>query len=264
MAILKPGAQLGVLADRPQALVGLLGEDAVRRMEQVGVGPLAAPAYPAPDLVQLAQAEQVGPVDDERVDRGHVDPRLNDGRAHQHVVATLPEVEHHGLEAALVHLAVGDRHPGLGDHGADVAGDPVDVRHAVVHVEGLPLAQHLAAERLADRRGIVLPDVGEDRPPVGRRRVDHGEVADARQRHLQRARDGAGGERQHVDALGHALDGLLVGHPEALFLVDHQDPELLELDVLGQQAVRADDHVDAPVGQSLHDLALLRPARGNG
>ena len=34
-------------------------------------------------------------------------------------------------------------------------------------------------------------------------------------------------------------------------------PEVLELHVLGQQAVGADDHVDAPVGQSLHDLALL-------
>ena len=34
-------------------------------------------------------------------------------------------------------------------------------------------------------------------------------------------------------------------------------PSVLELHVLGQQAVRADDDVDAPVGQALHDLALL-------
>ena len=220
---LEARAQLGVLADGAQALVGLLGEDPVRRVEQVGVGPLAAPAHPAPDLVQLTQPEQVGPVHDQRVDRGHVDPRLNDGRADEHVVPPLPEVEHHRLEAPLVHLAVRHRHPGLGHHGADVAGDPVDVRHPVVDVEGLPFAQHLAPQRLADGRGIVLPDVGEDRPPVGGRGVDHGEVADAGQRHLQRARDRAGRQRQHVDALGHALDGLLVRHPEALLLVDHQE-----------------------------------------
>ena len=84
------------------------------------------------------------------------------------------------------------------------------------------------------------------------------------QRHLQRARDGAGRQREHVDALGHALHGLLVRHPEALLLVDHQEAEVLELHVLGQQAVGADDDVDAPVGQPLHDLRAAGPATGTG
>ena len=127
----------------------------------------------------------------------------------------------------------------------------------LVHVEGLPLPQQLAPQRLAHRRGIVLPDIGENGAAVRRRRVDHGEVADAGQRHLQGARDRAGREGQHVDALGHALHGLLVRHSEALLLVDHQEPELLELHVLGQEAVGADDDVDAPVGQALHDGTLL-------
>ena len=111
-----------MLADRLQSLVGLFGQDAVGRVEEVGIGPLAAAAHPPPDLVQLAQPEQVGAVDDERVDRGHVDPRLNDGGADEHVVAPLPEVEHDGLEAALVHLAVGHGHPASGTMAPDVAG----------------------------------------------------------------------------------------------------------------------------------------------
>ena len=61
----------------------------------------------------------------------------------------------------------------------------------------------------------------------------------------------------HVDALGHAFHGLLVGHAEALLLVDDEETEFLELHVLGQQPVRADDHVDAPVGQALDDGPLL-------
>ena len=68
----------------------------------------------------------------------------------------------------------------------------------------------------------------------------------------------------HVDALGHAFHGLLVGDPEALLLVDDEETELLELHVLGQQPVRADDHVDAPVGQALDDLLAAGPATGSG
>ena len=37
---------------------------------------------------------------------------------------------------------------------------------------------------------------------------------------------------KHVDPFGHALHRLLVGDPEALLLVDHQQAELLELHVL--------------------------------
>ena len=53
---LEARAELGVLADGPQPLVGLLGEHPVGRVEEVGVGPLAGPADPAADLVELAQA----------------------------------------------------------------------------------------------------------------------------------------------------------------------------------------------------------------
>ncbi len=115
---LEAGAELGVVPDGPQTLVGLLGEHPVDRMEQVGVGPLPGPADPAPELVELAQAEQVGPVHHQGVDGGHVDARLDDGGAHQHVVAALPEVEHDLLQRPLVHLPVGHRHPRLGGHPA--------------------------------------------------------------------------------------------------------------------------------------------------
>jgi hypothetical protein len=65
MAILKPLTQVGRLADRAQPLVGLLGQHLVARVEQVGVGALAAAAHPAAQLVHLAEAEQVGALDDQ-------------------------------------------------------------------------------------------------------------------------------------------------------------------------------------------------------
>jgi hypothetical protein len=128
--------------------IGLLGEHPVDRMEEVGIGPLAGSAHPAPQLVELAQSQPIGAVHHQRVDRGHVDPRLDDGGAHQHVVAPLPEVEHDLLERALVHLAVGHGHPRLGGHGVDALGHRVDVLDPVVHVEDLALPQQLAPDGL--------------------------------------------------------------------------------------------------------------------
>ena len=226
MAILKPGAQLGGLADGLQPLVRLLGDGPVGREEQVGVGPLTGAADPAPQLVELAEAEQVGPVDDERVHRRHVDARLDDRRADEHVVLALPEVEHDLLERALVHLPVGDGDARLGHELADVGGDALDVLHAVVHEEHLALAQQLAADGLGHGPLVVLADVGEDRLALGRRRVEQREVADAGEAHLERARDRRGGEREHVDVGPQLLDRLLVRHAEALLLVDDEQAEV--------------------------------------
>ena len=208
--------------------------------------------------MELAETEAVGPVHDEGVDRGHVDARLDDRRAHQHVVGPVPEVEHHLLEGALVHLAVGDRDPGLGHEIAQVGGHALDVVHPVVDVEDLALAQQLAADRLGDGALVVLAHVGEDRLALRRRGRDERQVPDAGQAHLQRPRDRAGRQGQHVDAVGELLDGLLVGDPEALLLVDHEQPELLEARRPAEQAVGADHDVDRPVGQAVDDLACLR------
>ena len=189
---------------------------------------MPGPPDPAPQLVELAEPEAVGAVDDEGVHRRHVDARLDDRRAHQHVELALPEVEHDLLERPLVHLAVGHRHPGLGHQLADPAGRLLDVLHPVVHEEDLALAEQLAADRLGDRPLVVLADVGEDRLALGRRGVEQGQVADAGEAHLQRAGDGRGREGQHVDVGAQLLDRLLVGHPEALLLVDHEQAEVLE------------------------------------
>ena len=131
---LEPGTELGLLADRLQPLVRLLGDGPVGREEEVRVGPLAGATHPTPELVELAEAEAVGPVHDERVDRRHVDAALHDRGAHEHVVLVLPEVEHHPLEPALVHLPVRHRDARLGDERAHVLGHEVDVERPFVLV----------------------------------------------------------------------------------------------------------------------------------
>jgi len=69
-------------------------------------------------------------------------------------------------------------------------------------------------------------------------------VADAEQRHVQRARDRRRRKRQDVDRRAQLLEALFVHDAEPLFLVDDDQPEVRKHDVLLQQAVRADDDVD--------------------
>ena len=137
------------------------------------------------------------------------------------------------------------------------AGHRVDRLDAVVHEVDLAAALELVPHRVADHLLVEGDDVGLDRQAVARRRLDHRHVADADQRHVERARNRRRAHRQHVDLAAHLLDALLVGDAEALLLVDDQQPEIVEDHVLRQQAVRPDDDVQLAfrqVGQ--RDLLL--------
>jgi len=48
-----------------------------------------------------------------------------------------------------------------------------------------------------------------------------------------------------------------VAHAETLFFVDDNQPQVLELDVLGENAVRADDNIDFALFNPLHRFFLL-------
>ena len=111
---------------------------------------------------------------------------------------------------------------------------------------------------------IELDDVGLNRQAILRRRLDDRHVADADERHVQRARNRRRAHREHVHLLLHLLDLLLVRHAEPLLFVDHEQAEIAELDVLRQQAVRADDDVDLAGGEIGRASPSAPPSSGSG
>ena len=64
--------------------------------------------------------------------------------------------------------------------------------------------------------------------------------------------------RQHVDRLPQLLEPFLVLDAETLLLVDDDQAEILELHILADQPMRADDDVDAALGQPLEDASSVR------
>ena len=75
---------------------------------------------------------------------------------------------------------------------------------------------------------------------------------------MQGPRDRRRRQGQHVDHLPQAFQLLLVLDAEALLFVDDDQAQVLELHVVADEPVGADDDVDAPVGQPLDDALLLR------
>ena len=81
---------------------------------------------------------------------------------------------------------------------------------------------------------------------------------------MQGARNGRGGKREGVDVFAHFLEALFVGHAEALLFVDDKQAEILEFDVFGKQAVRADDHVHFAGFEIGEDDLFARRRCGSG
>ena len=90
-----------------------------------------------------------------------------------------------------------------------------------------PLAPRLALDRPPDELLVVGADVGADRAPALGRRLDHRDVAQAGERHLQRARDRRRRHREHVDLQLQLAQQLLLLDAEALLLVDDHQAEVL-------------------------------------
>jgi hypothetical protein len=176
------------------------------------------------------------------------------------------EIQHDRLELMLGQLAVGHGQPRLGHAFPQGVGGPLDVPHVVVHVEDLALARQLAAHRLGHHLAVPRQDLRRDRQAVAGGRVDDRDLADAREGHVQRARDGRRGQGQDVHVLLDGLELLLLGHPEPVFLVHDEQSQVGEAHVLGQEPMRPDEDVDLASAASRRISScsdfLLEPREG--
>ena len=161
------------------------------------------------------------------------------------------------LELALAHLPVRDDEAELRAELLQLLGRLLDRLDPVVQVEGLAAALDLALERGPDQLLVVLADRRPDRAPALRRRLDDRDVAQAGERHVQRARDRRGGQREHVDLEPQRAQELLLRDAEALLLVEDDEAELLRDHVAREDAVRADQHLDLALGEVLQHLLRL-------
>ena len=167
------------------------------------------------------------------------------------------KIDHHPFQLAFAHLTVTDRDAGFGDDVLQFLGDGFDVLHAIVHEVDLPFATQFAQDRIANQLVAPARHARFDGHAIFGRRFEIRDIADADQRHVQRARNRRGTERQHVDRRPNRLQPLFDFDAEPLFFVDDQQSQVVEFDVLGRQAMGADDDIDAAGLQGFDRLALF-------
>ena len=197
----KPLPEIAELADRGQPLLRDRRQRVLRRNQQVGVRAAIGAPDAAAQLVELRQAEAVGAVDDDRVGVRDVEAVLDDRRREQDVVLVRDEVDHHPLELVLVHLPVADGDARLGH-------EPRDAGRRASRSTRRGCGRSRPGRRAPSRAGSrarsppasnLTTLVWIDRRSL-RRRLDDRHVADAGERHVQRARNRRRRHRQDVDA----------------------------------------------------------------
>ena len=85
MATLKPEPNSTYSPDGREALGGVLLQDLAPAKCQIGVSPPDAASNTAANLMELAQPHPVRVLNNQRVDVGNINARLNDGGAYQDV-----------------------------------------------------------------------------------------------------------------------------------------------------------------------------------
>ena len=125
----------------------------------------------------------------------------------------------------------------------NAGGGEVDALHPVMEIVDLPAPTELLPHGILQNGPVVLQHVGLDRLAVRRRLFNRRHVPEAREGHIQRPGDGCGRERQHIHLAAQLLETLLVGNAETLFLVDDEQPQVLELHAFLQQLMGADEKV---------------------
>ena len=126
----------------------------------------------------------------------------------------------------------------------DAIARALDRVDAVVQKIDLALSFQFAIDRVANDSLIVAAHDRFDRQPIEWRRFNRRHVFRADEREIKRARNRRGRKREHVHEFEKLLELFLVQNAEALFLIDDNEAEILENDVAGDEAMRADDNVD--------------------
>src|ERR1700694_3426396 len=199
----------------------------------------------------------VGAVDDDSVAQGNVEAVLNDGGRDQDIGFMAHKGHHHFFQLALGHLPVTGQDPGLRQHLLDFGSHLVDRLNPVVDKVGLPAALQFVLQRRLDQLLVVGRHHSLDGHAVFRRGLNHAHIAQPHHGHVQGAWDGGGRHGQHVHFFLKLLEALLVADTEALLFIHHHQSQILELDVLGKNAVRADQDVYFALLDLLRSLLVL-------
>ncbi len=141
------------------------------------------------------------------------------------------EIAHHLFQLAFRHLPVADTNSRFRHQLGQLGCAFFDGVHFIVQEVHLAAAQQLTQDGFLDHRRLLLHDEGLDGQPPRRRCGDDRQVAHAGHGHVQRTRNGCGGQVEDIHFTAQGLEAFLLPHPEAVLFVNNDQPKLFEFDV---------------------------------
>src|SRR5580698_3203772 len=116
--------------------------------EEIGVGgPVPAPDAPA-ELVEIAEAVGIGPIDQDRIGIRDIDSVFDEGCGEEEIELSRFKLMEDGVDLIGVHLPMDDPNAGRWDELLDTARLAVDALDAVVDEVGLSASRKLSHKRV--------------------------------------------------------------------------------------------------------------------
>ena len=257
-------SQIAEVLDRLQPTSRLRGERFRRRRQQETKGLLIASPHPPAQLVQIAQPEMLGVMDDHRIRIRDIDPVFHDGGRQQDIVIVVHETRYHLFQLFGIHLPVADGYPTIRDisqnHGLQVG----QLLNTIAHEEDLSVSAHFEVDSLDNRLFVEGKHLRLNRIAIGRRRLNHRQVARAHQGELQGSGDRGGRHGKRIDIDFQLPELFLHTDSELLFLIDNQQSQIFKCHRFADQLVGTDYHINLPLRQFSLDSRRIAGRAGPG
>ena len=185
-------------------------------------------------------------VNDDGIGIGNIQPAFDDRCGYQHIVFTFHKAHHGIFEFVAAHLSMRHDHFHTRNTVFYHGGHIMDILHAVVDEKHLPAAVYFVLNGACDDIAVENLQFSMHRLPVGRRRIDDAEIACTHERKMQGAWNWRCSECKGVYIHPQLLEFLLAAYTELLFFIDHEQAQILEFYVFGEQTVRPDQDIYFP------------------
>ena len=228
---LKACSELCEFSYSAQALFCNLGENLILLVHKVCVCQPVGTPYAAAKLIKLRQAVSVGIKYYHSVCVRYVKTRLHYGGGHQHIAFAVYEAEHYIFQSVLIHLSVANCNSGLRHQFRNLIGNLLYSSYPVKYHINLTASVKLSFYDFFKQLIVLLQYIGLHRIPFLRGFFDETHILDSRKGHVKGTRDRCCRQSQHIHAGFKFLDCLFCLHAETLLLVNHQKPQILELNI---------------------------------
>jgi len=149
-------------------------------------------------LIQLRETKRICAVHDQGIGVWDIEPGFNDRSAQEHINLPGGELLHYLSELLFGQPAVPDANPRLRDKGGKVIVDRWNGLDAVVDKKHLSTAIQFAHNGFPHQFFIIWTHMGDDRQTFLGRGVDIGDIPNAAECHVERARNGGGCKGEHI------------------------------------------------------------------